>query len=431
MKTHRFIFSLAALLLTALPRIAAADVPVAQNSHGELNVGGMAQLLGFGQHLDDAVKNDNRVYLFLKEARLRLNGKYDDYSVNMELALGGEETVAAPSPGVALTLLDLSLNIPLHVFGDSYVKVGQFKVPYGRARLTYSGSSDFVDRSVMDPGFKVGRDVGIALVLRPGPLTVIGGVFTGGGRDAPIRFIPQTLGVPMLALRAGVGNVDEDPFALKATDFDPQTVKSAFFVNAIYTKDSLIGHSSVLNVKLADKSLVLDPAWNPFIAKAPFDQGAYWQVGADAALRMPVAGWAISAEAEFNWAGFVNTYGIIHMAGGRASVAAYRNGFEAALRYAFLIPDAGQAAANGTPITGNRDPIHEITPALTWYINGNHLKLVGDLPLLFNAPIFNEAGVGSYVATEVPQESSVLAKAGSFVAPQTVIEARLMLQGQF
>jgi len=430
MRQHTVIAAIAALLLTAVPNVAAADVTVARTDRGQLTVGGMAQMLGFLQHLDDPSRNDDRVYLFLNRARLRANGTYEGYRVNMELALGGEETVAAPSPGVSLGLLDLNLEIPLRVLGEgAYVKVGQFRVPYGRERLTYSGWSQFVERSVMDAGFKVGRDVGFALVLRPGPLTVIAGVFTGGGRDAPVRQIPQILGLPMLVARVGAGNVDEDPFALKTTAFELDGARYAFFVNGLYSGDSLIGHSTVLNVKLADKSLLLDPAWNPFIGRRPLVQGSFFQLGADAAARVPVAGWNVSADVELNWNGFINPYGVLHMAGGRASVAAYRGGFEAGLRYAFLVPDAGMAASN-ISIAGSRDPIHELTPALTWYIHGNHLKLVGDLPLMFGVPVFVEPNIGSYVGTQVPGNSSVLANGGT-VGRQNVFEARLLLQGLF
>ena len=407
-----------------------AEVPVVQYSHGTLDFGGMIQLLGFGQRVDDPYKNNERVYLFLKEARLRASGNYDDFRFHLEIALGGEDTVAAPNPGVTLGLLDFSADIPLHALGKTYLKVGQFKVPYGRERLAYSGYSQFVDRSVQDLGFKVGRDVGVTLNLCPGPFTVVAGIFTGGGRDIPPEhYLPQNLGVPLLVARAGIGSVDDDPYELHQNELDARKVKSAFFVNGLYTKDSAVGHSTALNVKLADKSVLLDSTWNPYIGKAPLQQGTWWQYGGDAAVRVPLGAFIFSGEAELNYGGYSNDKGSLHMFGGRAQGGVLLNRLELALRYSFLLP-TGNYSNSGTAIMGDR-PIHEVTPAVTYYFHGHNLKLVADLPLLFNAPLFNEKGVGSYVGTELPAEAALLAKAGNSVTHSTVIEGRLMFQALF
>ena len=57
--------------------------------------------------------------------------------------------------------------------------------------------------------------------------------------------------------RVGIGDLDDDAYALK-NDLDPKTSKAAFFVNGLYTKDSLIGHSTVLNIRATDKNLLID-----------------------------------------------------------------------------------------------------------------------------------------------------------------------------
>src|SRR4051812_37450930 len=88
------------VLLFDLPFGARADVQVMEGESDELSIGGMAQVLGLGQHVRDPYKDPYRVFLFLKEARFRVSGHHEDYGFNLELALGGEETVAAPSPGV-------------------------------------------------------------------------------------------------------------------------------------------------------------------------------------------------------------------------------------------------------------------------------------------------------------------------------------------
>ncbi len=406
-----------------------AEISVAKGDDKELQIGGMSQLLGFAQRVNDPSADDNRLYLFLKAARLRMSGHYDQYRFHLEMALGGEAAVVAPSPGVSLSLLDMSFDIPIASSKTTYLRVGQFKVPYGRERLTYSANLQFNERSIQDLGFRVGRDVGIAVVSRPGLLTLMGGVFTGGGRDVPPqRYLPQKLGVPMMVARVGIGNVDDDPFVLSQTDFEDQTTKAAFFVNGLYTHDSLVGHSSALNVKLADKSLLLDSTWNPFIADPPLSQGEWWQVGADAAVRVPMGRYVVTGEVEANYAGFSNDSGQMRISGGRVQAGARRGQMEFALRHAVLFPS--EAFSNGgVAITGTQ-AIQELTPSLTYYFKGQMMKLVVDAPFLINAPVFIEPKVGAYVGTELPGQSTLLAKGGK-VERQNVIEGRLMLQAQF
>ena len=420
------------LILTAVvlaPTLARADVPIAKSEDAQLNAGAMMQGLGFGQQLNDPYTDHGRLYLFIKEARLRASGNYQDFTFNAELALGGEDAIAAQT-GVSLGLLDLSVNLPLRFVNPrSYLKVGQFKVPYGRERLTYSGSSQFIERSIQDFGFRVGRDVGVALTLQPGIFTVIAGVFTGGGRDVPPQhYLPERLGIPQLVARIGIGDVDDNPYALADEPF-ATTTKTAFFVNGLYTKDSTVGHSTVLNVKLIDKSILLNSNWNPYIGKGPLTQGEWWQIGADAALRTPLtSSVSLSAEAEVNWAGYSNTYGVVHAAGARAQAGIGFKPFELALRYAVLIPDAN-FASGGQQVTGSK-PMQEITPSATYFLKGNDLKLVADLPLLINTAVLTEKNVGSYVGVELPDQAALLSKGGT-VGRQTVVEARLMLQAAF
>lgn len=421
---------LLALALLA-PGIARADIGVAQNKDADLSIGGMTQVLGFGQSLNDPTTNNNRAYLFMKEARFRVNGRYQDFKLNVEMALGGENAIAATT-GVSLGLLDLDVDIPLSFIGqNTYVRVGQFKVPYGRERLTYSGSAQFLDRSIADQAFRIGRDVGAAIVLHPGKLALIGGLFTGGGRDVPPQhYLPERLGVPQLVVRAGYGDADDDLLVLK-NELHPGALKSAFFVNGMYTKDSTVGHSSVLNVKLADKSWIINSNWNPYIGQSPLSKGDWWQVGADATVRTPLAEQlSFAGEAEVDWAGFSNDYGVLHSAGGHAQGGvAFRN-FEVAVRYAVVFPDK-HFASGGQAITTNGDPLHEITPSAAWYISGQNLKLVADLPILLQTPVFNEKNVGSYVSTELPDQAAILKSPANNVGRQNIVEARLMFQAAF
>ncbi len=311
-----------------------AEIAVVTTEDAEIDFGGMVQLLGFAQHLDDPYKNDDRVYLFMNRARLRLSGHYDRVSFYTEMGLGGEDAVVATT-GVSLSLLDFAFNVPLGYGKTTYLKIGQFKVPYGREQLTYEGNLQFADRSINNLGFIVGRDVGVAVVSHPGLFTLIGGVFTGGGRDVPPNhYLPEKLGVPLFAARAGIGNFDEDPFylsqdAISFRGLVDRQLRGAFFVNALYTKDTLIGHSTVLNVKLADKSLLLDGNWNPYIAEPPLNQGTWWQAGADAAGQVALRAVELTGQAAFDFGKYSNSYGAVQMWGVRAQGAVSYRVFEA------------------------------------------------------------------------------------------------------
>jgi hypothetical protein len=420
------------LAAMSAPAAVLADVAVVDGEKASVSVGGMGQVVGVGQHVEDPIRNRDRVYLYMKSARLRTSATYNDFKAHIELGLGGEEVVAAPSPGVSLGLLDFNFDLPLHFISPgSYLRVGQFKVPYGREHLTYSANSQFVDRSIQDLGFRVGYDVGLAAVLSGGGFTGIAGVFTGGGRDTPARFLPEKLGIPMVVLRAGIGDADDDQFKLAPQGFDDKGANEpryALFANALFTRDSRIGHSSVLNVKTIDKSLLLNPNWNPYIARTGAVQGDFFQYGVDAAMRMPFGVNRFTAEAEANQGGYSNRYGVVHAAGGRAQLAFAHKSLEVAARYAVLVPDP-HFSANGVRLTGGQ-PIQETAPAVTYYILGNDLKITADLPLLWNVPVVTEKNLGSYLVTDHPDQTSIAAKAG-IIERQNAVIGRLMLQAQF
>lgn len=65
------------------------------------------------------------------------------------------------------------------------IQVGQFKVPFGRQRLTSSGSQQFVDRSIVSREFTKGRDIGVQLqgLLAEKRVEYRVGVFNGAGRN--------------------------------------------------------------------------------------------------------------------------------------------------------------------------------------------------------------------------------------------------------
>ena len=402
-----------------------------------LNANGRMQWLAVGQKLDDPFRSDNRLYLFMKQARLRLTGNYNDAKFDVQLAYGGEDLIAA-SPGVGLGLLDFSFDVPTPF--QTRVKVGQFRVPYGRERLTDSGTLNFGDRSIQALGFSWNRDVGVALGKRHGKFAGTFGVFTGGGRDVPQRYLPERIGSPLFVTRLGYdGGIDEDIYNVSSRTARPDRTRVAAYVNALYLKDSLIGHSTVLNVRSTDKSLLLNPNWNPFVAQAPMVQGRVWQAGGDVVVRAPLGAYAVTAEAEANYGTFSNTYGTVTMKGGRVQAGIARGAFDASVRHAVLHPDARMA--NTFTVTGNTTPQHstlfvndgpirEYTPSLTYHYRSN-VAVVADLPIYTNMLVFKENKLGSYVATEHPDQATLVKPGTGTATRERVVEGRLLIQVTF
>ena len=71
MKTRLMVL---AIFVALVPQLARADVAIVKTEDAQLNLGGMTQALGLGQRLEDPYRNDARMFLFLKSARVRANG---------------------------------------------------------------------------------------------------------------------------------------------------------------------------------------------------------------------------------------------------------------------------------------------------------------------------------------------------------------------
>jgi hypothetical protein len=338
---------------------------------------------------------------------------------------------------VALDLLDLFVDVPTPM-AKTYVRVGQFKVPYSRERLSDSGNIPFGERSVQNLAFRMGRDVGAAAYTNQGAFAAGLGVFTGGGGGVPQRFLPQNLGVPMVALRLGVDSAKRENVFAETTDaLPPEGPEGAVFVNGFFVKDSQVGHSTVFTTRPQEKNLLLNGNWNPYIAQSPVDLGRLWQVGTDLSGRMPAGPGVLSGELEANFAVYQNSYGDIRVPGGRVQVAYALQPVPVmvALRYAAIRPDENfRVGAN--QVTGVR-AIQELTPSLSYFFKGAKVKVVADLPVQLNVPVVTEENIGAYLLTEQPDQSSLL-KAGANGAPslhtvarQNVVEARMMFQAAF
>jgi hypothetical protein len=323
-------------------------------------------------------------------------------------------------------------------FQKTYVRVGQFKVPYSRERLTDSGDLLFGERSVQNLAFRMGRDVGVAAYTNHGMFAGGLGIFTAGGGGVPQRFLPQNLGVPMVALRMGVDSAaQENIFAERADALPPEELEGAFFLNAFFVKDSQVGHSTVFTTRPMEKSLMLNGNWNPYIAQAPVSMGKLWQVGADTRVSAPMGPGAASAELEVNYAVYQNDHGDIRMPGGRLQVAYALEPIPVtvAARYAVIKPDEN-FRSGGTQVTGKRS-IQELTPSLSYQFKKAPVRIVADLPIQLGVPVVMEDKVGAYLLTEQADQASLLKPGANGVASahtvgrQDVVEARLMFQAAF
>ena len=419
-----------------LPAVAGA-VEVVKTEKASLDIGGRLQAQGSGQYLDDAHRSDARMYMFLKQARLQLNGQYSGVKMRAQIAYGGEAEIKAPSPGISLGLLDLFADVPVIAPG-TYVRVGQFKVPYSRERLTDSGFLLFADRTVTNAAFRIGRDMGVAIHTKTDRWVGAFGLFAGGGRDIPERYLPQRLGVPMVVARAGYDTGTGENAFVERADMNytsdtvlakPEGVKAGVFLNGMYTEDSLVGHSSVLNTKVSEKSLILNSNWNPYIGRAPLARGKYWQVGADAIVRAPVGPGTVSGEVEGNWGVYQNEYGDIRMPGGRVQVSYAMNALELAARYSVIVPD--ENIMNGTNAFLGKRAIQEAAPAITYEFKAINAKVIADLPILIGVPVIQEPGIGGYVLTEMPDQAAMVTSKNAPVERQNVISGRLMFQATF
>lgn len=394
---------------------------------GRFNIGGTAEMLQ-----NDPYRSPGRVWVFQKTSRLSVAAQQGDTKFYSQLALGGEDVYTG---NVNLTLLDMYARGPL--MGGVNWQIGQFRNPFGRELMSESGSLAFNSRSITENFFKMGRDVGAMLEGNAGPVNVVGGVMVGGGRDVPERYIPEILGIPQLTLRATLGDVDTDRFTYSQHDnLDTDQVRQAVGVSALFTRDTMVGHGLVLTNKHAvDKNLLLSAGYNPYIGKKDSAghavQGELWQGGVDYAVKAPFGGGTLSGEAEVLASGFHNQFGDLSLIGGRAQAALNLNPVEVALRYAVVVPDKNMAvtsAATTGPTVGktfqlfaDAKPIQEITPALSYFVMGDKLKLTVDMPIMLDAPVVLEKGIGGYNLVNQPDQTS-------YVATGNVLERQFVYQ---
>lgn len=450
-----------AILLAMATGLSAIEV--VNNDKTKLDIGGSFQLLGAVQALNDPYKDDVRSYMFLKTARLTTMGEYEGVKLRAEIALGGEEEVKGTYSGAVLnasmSLLDLYADAPL-IWGSRF-RFGQMLVPFGRERLVYERDMQFSGRSINNLANTLGRDVGGTLYGNFGVFAYAFGLFAGGGRDVPERYIPAKLGTPMLVTKMGISNgADADILTVNQGGISVDKVVFGVYVSAMYQKDSLVGHSTVDQVRMSEQSLIMSPTWNPYLSQkggGVYGQGDLQQFAVDAVVRLPVAGMTVSGEIEASAAVFSNEFGTMTVPGGRAQLGAFLNPIEVAVRYSVIaLGNSGfgynSGGTNSTIYrflsdnrtagnsTGNllMNQIQEVAVSGSYYFQ-NRIKAmveyaVSDVPVLHENNITGttQTQVGSYSLIQHPEQSKlVFTTNASQVERQIVQDVRIMLQYRF
>jgi hypothetical protein len=404
----------------------AQAIELIKKEDASFSLGGRFQLFGVGERVTDPYEENNRYFLFLKQARLMAAGTIEDYKFYTEWAMGGEEAVKNLNSSVSL--LDFRADVP--VVESVYLRLGQFKAPFGRESLTEDGSQNFSDRSINNLVGILGRDVGFAGVLQQKGFMGTIGVFTGGGRDNPERYLPEQLGAPLLVARLGYDSEGNDPYSYKTSGLKNEEVDAfSTFLNLAYMEDSKVGHSTVLNVKTTDRSLLLNPNWNPYIAKTPYSRSHVFEASFDMQKRFPVGKVNALTELECTHGEFANDFGKLQINGVRLMAAASLNPFEVAMRYSAVYP-THDFQYGGKTLTDD-DPFQEVDASLTFF-HRPWSRFIFEAVLHINTPVAVEPGIGAYVLAEQPDQVTVVkAPTNGYIERQYVPEAKFLYQLTF
>jgi hypothetical protein len=449
-------------------------ITVLNNDKLSIDIWGRGQMMGVGQVVPDPIADNVRIYEFLKQARMGFNGHYEDlFTYQVEFSYGGENQNSLQSMAGGYELLDFVADVPVKQLGENtIVKLGQFRVPYGREALGDEGYQDFADRSIANLATNHGRDFGLAIMGTKGNWTGTMGTFPDGGRDISQRYLPETFGLPEIVVRAGYNDgVDADIYHVMGTDRKLNRDTKAFFINGLFERDTRIGHSTSLLSHSVDGNLLANVNYNPYMNHADIpnlagtttgicsatscERGTLFNVGGDAVYRHPMGnGKAVEFEAQADWGGYANRYGVLHIASGRAQGDYQAGQWEFGARYAILSMDsnAGFLSTAGGPAVGGRQipgttgagttyqytpgmgkPIHEVTPSITYHFRSHTMKLVADLPIYIDEPVFIDHTDGAYSFGDPTgaTQDSVITTAGNSMVRRTVVEGRMLFQFQF
>lgn len=168
------------------------------------SIGGRLQVRYTFTDVDDSAREDNSDFNI---QRMRVNMRGNVFNKNLyyqwQHDFGG-------SGGA--TLKDAVLG---YKFADAFsLQVGQFKAPTSRQQLTSSGSQMFVDRSLADETFNLGRDRGIIAkgAFAGNLVEYMAGVFNGNGENRSNREDQHLLAARLDINPLGKFAMDESSF---------------------------------------------------------------------------------------------------------------------------------------------------------------------------------------------------------------------------
>jgi phosphate-selective porin OprO/OprP len=138
----------------------------------------LSNRMQFRDTVEDPEDGDVRGSFRIRRAKTKLEGWFIDPNLTYEFQVNWADITNALEDVVLQ--YDVTRGPKLFM-----VKIGQFKVPFGRQELTSSGSQEFVDRSIVSNEFARGRDIGVQLWGLPlnGKIDWRVGVFNGAGRN--------------------------------------------------------------------------------------------------------------------------------------------------------------------------------------------------------------------------------------------------------
>lgn len=426
------------LLAVAPVRLSAAEVTAGDVT---LRFAGMIRPLWLVQRVDDPYRHKTQLFHFLRNARLSLSADYKDMHLYSELTLTGREAEIPLSPatnptwGLNPTLLDFYGDVRLPFARQLYVRLGQFKVPFGREQLLKYRDMSFAERSPVWLFFGMGRDVGGALHGTVGEMLDFAlAIQTGVGRDVPERYLPEVVEMlPLVVARVGLRGGFEGNAWLFPAPRPTQDVAWNVAANVLYSKDALTGHSTVLNVRSKDKPLLLQANWNPYIARRPLEVGEFLAAGGDLSLSVALDPVRLSVEGEALWARYKNTYGELSALGAWVAAQVSWKTVTGAIRYSFLRPDTamGQGLSQSVPQPIGDKPIQELLPMVSFSFLDGRVKLIAEVPIWLDVPVAIEQNVGAYVLLHQWDQITLIRTQGNRIERQTVVGVRAAVQMGF
>jgi len=409
-----------------------AGIEIVKKKDLGLELFGTGQFLGLGEIVKDNVRKNHRVYFFMTQARLGFSGNLEDYKFYTELELGGENT---PASETSLTLLETRFDVP--TWTHTYLRLGQFKTPYGAEFLTPDNERLFTENSIANRGANWGREIGLELIYKTDCINWAAGVFAGAGMGSPVlppRALPQNFGSPLMVVRVGMDNTGADAVTHKqAKVFKIEKTEKALYLQGAYQIDTIMGHSSAMDIKsgqadvVYQQNLLLNPAWNPYINIK--EKARLYSVGLNGVLKTLRDEIVYSGEFEADVSGFHNSLGTLTMYTARIQGSAAKKPWEAAMRLATLIPDKNMGPIQNPGLI-KPAPFYEVTPALSYYLK-DWSKLILECQLLVNVPVAHEPEIGAYVLSDMPSLTTYTS--GTTVLPNRITrdfvpELKLMWQ---